>query len=98
MSMRINGQRVREVEYFSFTPLVLAVTEGLGIEATAFYKQLASMLSQKWDSPFNSMLATLSLRSFRPLEEPARSSHGLAVRSPSPIDLATTESGIQGDS
>ena len=35
------------------TPLVLAATGGLGVEATTFYKRLASKLSQKWDSPYS---------------------------------------------
>jgi len=45
---RSYGQRTREVEHASFTPLVLSTTGGLAHEATIFYKHLASLLSTKW--------------------------------------------------
>ena len=41
------GNRVREVEYASFTPLVLATSGGMGREATMFYKRMADTLSTK---------------------------------------------------
>jgi len=49
-------QRIQEVEHSSFTPLVLSATGGMGNEATTFYKHLASLLAQKWDSPYSSTL------------------------------------------
>ena len=101
---RIYAQRVREMEHSSFTPLVLAATGGLGTEATSFYKRLASMLSQKWDSPYSSTLCWLRcrldfslLRSSIQAIRGARSSCGIAVRSPSPMDLVITESKINLD-
>ena len=45
---RAYGQRIREVEYASFSPLVFSATGGLAHEATIFYKHLASLLSNKW--------------------------------------------------
>ena len=42
------GQRIREVEHASFSPLVFSATGGLAHEATIFYKCLASLLSNKW--------------------------------------------------
>ena len=41
------GDRVREVELVSFTPLVFATTGGMGREATIFYRRLADLLSRK---------------------------------------------------
>ena len=35
------AQRVHEVEHGVFTPLVLSTTDGMGHEATTFYKRLA---------------------------------------------------------
>ena len=97
---RAYEQRVREIEHSSFTPLVLAATGGLGIEATTFYKRLASKLSQ-WNSPYSTTLCWLRcclafslLRSSIQAIRGARSSCGHAVRSPGPIDLITTESRI----
>ena len=43
------GDRIRNVEHGSFTPIVLSLTGGLAREATQFYKHLASLLSPKWD-------------------------------------------------
>ena len=40
------GDRVREVEKASFTPLVFATTGGMGKEATVFYRRLADLLSR----------------------------------------------------
>ena len=41
------GDRIREVENGSFTPLVFATTGGMGREATLFYKRLADQISKK---------------------------------------------------
>ena len=45
---RAYGQRIRENEHASFTPVVMSVTGGLAHEVTHFYKHLASLLSRKW--------------------------------------------------
>ena len=96
---RAYEQRVREVEHSSFTPLVLAATGGLGNEATIFYKHLASMLSQKWDSPYSTTLCWLRcrlafslLRSSIQAIRGARSTRGHAARAPCAVDLVITES------
>ena len=44
--------RIREVEHSSFTPLIFSATGGMAAEATVFYKRLASLLSDKWDSNY----------------------------------------------
>ena len=41
------GDRVREVELASFTPLVFSTTEGMGKEAVTFYRRLAELLSRR---------------------------------------------------
>ena len=77
---RAYQQRIQEVEHSSFTPLVLSATGGMGNEATIFYKQLASLLSQKWDFPYNTTLCWLSLVP-RPLPDfEIKSGSGLGTR------------------
>ena len=56
---RAYQQRVQEVEHSSFTPLVLSVTGGMGVEASLFYKRLSSLLAQKWDITYNKTLCWL---------------------------------------
>ena len=34
----------------------MSTTGGMGREATTFYKRLASLLSHKWDNPYNKLL------------------------------------------
>ena len=101
---RAHEQRVREVEHSSFTPLVLTATGGLRTEATSFYKCLASMLSMKWDSPYSITSCWLRwcltfslLHSSIQAIRGARSSLGHAIKSPSTMDLVTTEARISRD-
>lgn len=53
---------MREIENLSFTSRVLATTGGLSQSATAFYKRLASMLSDKWKPPYSTTISWLSCR------------------------------------
>ena len=55
-------QRIREVEHSSFTPLVFSLTGGLGPAATAFYKRLASQLSDEWNQSYSSTIGWLRCR------------------------------------
>ena len=55
-------QRIREVEHSSFTPLVFSLTGGLGPAAMAFYKRLASQLSEKWKQSYSSTIGWLRCR------------------------------------
>ena len=98
---RAYQQRVQDIEHSSFTPLVLSVTGGMGVEATTFYKRLAALLSQKWDSPYSKTLCWLRCRlSFSLIRSAlqairgARSSQGLAAHLPTSVDLITTEARI----
>ena len=99
---RAYSQRVREVEFASFTPLVLSATGGFGNEAKIFYKRLASMLADKWDQPYSTTTFWLRCRiSFSLLRSAirslrgSRSSRGHAIR-PSTIstDLIVSEACI----
>ena len=96
-------QRVREVEHSSFTPLVLSATGGMGNEATTFFKRLASLLAEKWDSHYSSTLSWLRCRlSFSLLRSAiqsirgARSSRGRAA-APHTVDLITSEARLHHD-
>lgn len=101
---RAYEQRVREVEHSTFTPLVLSATGGMGVEATTFYKRLASLLAEKWDSSYSMTLSWLRCRlSFSLLRSAiqairgARSSRGHAARSVAAIDLISSEAHLQDD-
>ena len=102
---RAYEQRVREMEHSSFTPLVLSATGGMGNEATTFFKHLASLLAEKWDSHYSSTLCWLRCRlSFSLLRSAiqairgARSSRGhAAVPHIAAIDRITSESRLHSD-
>ena len=51
------GERVREVEQASFTPLVFSTTGGMGGEALTFYRRLADMLSRHSSTSYSGTLA-----------------------------------------
>ena len=59
---RTYGQRVREVEHGSFTPLVFASTGGMGKEATVCYKRIASLLALKRNTTYSHMMAWIRCR------------------------------------
>ena len=101
---RAYEQRVREVEHATFTPLVMAATGGLANEANIFYKRLASKLALKWDTLYSSTLCWLRchlsfslLRSSIQAIRGARSSRGHPIKSPTAIDLVTSETNISPD-
>ena len=50
------GQRVREIERGSFTPLVFTTEGGMAGETTVFIKRLASMMSQKRNESYSCVL------------------------------------------
>ena len=49
---RAYEQRILDIEH-AFTPLVFSASDGLGKEATTFYKHLASLLADQWDQPYS---------------------------------------------
>ena len=91
------GNRVREVEYASFTPLVLATSGGMGREATMFYKRLADTLSTKNNAHYSTTLAwircKLSFSLIRSAVMCIRGNRSAAHHIPSStIELSATES------
>lgn len=56
------GERVRQVEHASFTPLVFATTGGVSRLTTSFLKHLASKLADKRDTPYSVTMAWLRCR------------------------------------
>ena len=51
------GNRIREVEYAVFTPLVFSTMDGMRKETTVAYKRLAELLAQKRKSEYGITLA-----------------------------------------
>ena len=101
LKKRLYERRVREVEYSSFTPLVFSFTGGLGPAATAFYKCLASQLSDKWKQPYSSTIGWLHCRiSFSLLRSSimclrgARSSHTFNSHLAASVDLTISDSNL----
>ena len=91
-------QRIREVEMGSFTPLVFSTSGGMSKTTTTAYKRLASLLADKHDQPYSTVMAWLRinlsfslLRSAITCLHGARSSAGHAAREALPIDLAIHE-------
>ena len=80
------GDRVREVEFASFTPLVFATTGGMGKEAITFYRRLAELLSKRSALSYSSTLAwiccTLSFSLLRSATMCIRGSRSISFRSP----------------
>ena len=80
------GDRVREVEFASFTPLVFATTGGMGKEAITFYRRLAELLSKRSAFSYSSTLAwircTLSFSLLRSATMCIRESRSISFRSP----------------
>ena len=71
------GDRVREIEQASFTPLVFATTGGMGREASIFYRRLADLLSHRNNVTYNTTLAWLRCTlSFSLLRSAAVCIHG----------------------
>ena len=53
---------MRQVEYASFTPLIIATTGGVGKLTTSFLKRLASRLADKRDMPYSVTMSWLRCR------------------------------------
>ena len=98
---RAYGQRIREIEHASFTPVVVSATGGLAHEATCFYKRLASLLSHKWGDEYSIVMGWLRcslsfslLRSAIQCVRGARSSIRHYIQAPPPMDLVRVESNM----
>ena len=51
------GERVREVEHGSFTPLIFSACGGMASEDTVFIKKLAAALAEKSFEPYSHVSA-----------------------------------------
>ena len=56
------GERIRDIERGSFTPLILTTTGGMGREATVFYKRLASLLSEARNEAYSEVMGWIRCR------------------------------------
>ena len=76
-------QRVREVEGGSFVPLIFSTAGGMGPACSTTYKRLASMLAEKNNLPYSSMMNWLRCRlSFALLRSALTSLRGSRRRLP----------------
>ena len=96
---RAYGQRIREVERASFTPIVLSAAGGFAHEASVFYKRLACLLPNNWSDEYSVVLGWLCcslcfslLRSA--IIRGARLSIGVLSRTPLPMDLVRVQSSL----
>ena len=95
--------QIREVEWASFTQIVLSSTGGMGTMATTTYKRLASLLVDKYSRLYNQTMGWLCcclslsfsiLRSSIQCIRGARPSQGHAIHLPPSIELIVSESMI----
>ena len=78
---RCYGQRVRDVEMASFTPLVFASTGGMAKECTVFFKRLADILAEKKKIAFQKMMFLICCKiSFSLLRSAIRAIRGTRSR------------------
>ena len=57
MKKREYGDRIREIEHGTFTPLILSTSGGLSKETTVAYKRMAKLLAIKWKCEHAATLA-----------------------------------------
>ena len=94
---RAYEERVHEVKQGSFTPLVFSSSGGIGRSATVTYRCLASLLSDKWNSPYPVIMGWLCCSlSFSLLRSALMCVRGSQSRAGSPgvpvaVDLAVAE-------
>ena len=95
---RAYGQKIQEIKYVSFTPVVMSVTGGLAHKATYFYKCLTSSSSHKWGDGYLVVMGWLRCSlSFSLLCSAIHCVHGAraSIRhhfvAPPPMDLVRVE-------
>ena len=94
------GDRVREVEYAAFTPLVFSTSGGMGKETAIAYKHLAGLLAEKRKTQYSIILAwmrcTVSFALIRSAVMAIRGSRSHVCRQQnSNIELRCRESGLR---
>ena len=93
------GQRIREIELASFTPIVMSAAGGFAPKANTFYKRLASLLASKWGDEYCVVMGWLHCSlSFSLLQLVIACVHGTYSsighfhKAIPPLDLARVES------
>ena len=56
------GNRVREIEQGTFTPLIFSTSSGLSKETTVAYKRMRELLAIKWKCEYAATLAWMRCR------------------------------------
>ena len=59
---RAYDQRIREIEYGSFTHLVMSITGGMGSSASIFYSRLARMILEKQSESYSNVINLIRCR------------------------------------
>ena len=95
MKKRSYQARIREVEHGTFTPLVFSATGGMSDEAYAFYKHLASLLSDKWAEQYSAVMGwfrcCLSFSLLRSAIRCVRGSHSSIGSFTQPVLMTSVE-------
>ena len=98
LKKREYGQRIREVEHGTFTPLVLSTSGGMSPETSVFFKKLASDIAIKRNLDYSTVLGWLRCRiSFAQLRSAImaiRGTRSTANTATTDILLAAKEGGI----
>ena len=96
LKKREYGDRIREVENGSFTPLVFATTGGLSRETTIFYKRLAELMSISRNAKYHETISWMRRKLSFPLVKSAimciRGSRSIKANYNDNITLGLTES------
>ena len=62
MKKREYGDRIREIDHGTFTPLIFSTSGGLSKETTVAYKKMAELLAIKWKCEYAAILAWIRCR------------------------------------
>ncbi|KAG0718606.1 hypothetical protein GWK47_052102 [Chionoecetes opilio] len=87
--IRSYGDRIRNVDHGSFTPLVFTTSGGMGPKAKCFYSRLADVMAEKKHQPRSRVVAWMRCRlSFSLLRSALLCLRGTRYSAPTTIDLA----------
>ncbi|KAG0712437.1 hypothetical protein GWK47_018459 [Chionoecetes opilio] len=86
--IRNYGDRIRNVDHCSFTPLVFTTSGGMGPKAKCFYSRLADVMAEKKHQPSSHVVAWMRCRlSFSLLRSALLCLRGTRYSDPTTIDL-----------
>ncbi|KAG0712407.1 hypothetical protein GWK47_018535 [Chionoecetes opilio] len=87
--IRSYGDRIRNVDHGSFTPLVFTTSGGMGPKAKCFYSRLADVMAEKKHQPRSHVVAWMRCRlSFSLLRSALLCLRGTRYSAPTTIDIA----------